>query len=270
MNKTILVIFAKDSSLSDVEFNVPSIREVYGQSVDLGIATYGARPAPPSVALKSYADENGILFFDAPRQDFLPSDREHRCCGIIGQLTISRYFYNLGYEEVYLLHPDTYQFRDALPYYRRQMQGQWSFVTIFWHLFETDITFEQAVEWGGQKTFEKYKVTLPDAFLTYNKAFVEYLFSKYFNEKNMWQEIFHKFRMVTDAGLFDVAKNFLGWIPKIIGQGGFEKDFVMIDYGMFYTRGKAPNKQELLDIVAKNYTICFMHNRTGTAVLKSS
>lgn len=266
--KIILVIFATDSSLEDVEFNVPSIRKVYGQTVDIGIATYGSQLTLPSIELKRYSDENDFLFFDAPRQDFLPPDREHHCCGIIGQLTISRHFYNLGYDEVYLLHPDTYQFRDALSYYRKQMRGLWNFATIFWHLFECDVTFEQAVEWGSHKTFEKYKVTLPDAFIIYNKAFVKYLFSKYRNEKTMWDEVFYKFKMVTDACLFDVAKAFPGWSPKIVGQGGFEKDFVMIDGGQFTSWIKNLTKRRLLSIVAENSTICFIHNRVGTEILK--
>ena len=85
----------------------------------------------------------------------------------------------------------------------------------------------------------------------------------------MLNGIFYKFQMVTDASLFDVAKAFPGWSPRVIGQGGFEQDSVMIDFGIFHTRKNVPNKRELLDIVAENPMICFMHNRMGTTILKN-
>ena len=270
MNKTVLVICAQDKDLTDVELLYPTLRAGYEQDVDVAISTYGGTELPPSTVLSKYAANNELRFFDVPRHVFVPPGLYKTASTTIAQISISKHFYDLGYERVYLLHADMYLFRDPTPWFEKQVYGKWSFVSLYWQLTACDLKFQDAIQMGSQDILKLHKVTLPDAFVLFNKEFVNYLFERYINEKNMWERCFYKFVMNGDVCPFGMAKEFFEYEARVVGQGGFEKDFMLLDFSTFNARGIKLDRRLLLDIVANNSTICMIHGRRTTALLKSS
>ena len=55
-NQTIFVVCGTDSQMHLIEKCIPTIKLVYGTSVDIGVATFGNSTIPPSVNLKKFSE----------------------------------------------------------------------------------------------------------------------------------------------------------------------------------------------------------------------
>ena len=109
--KTILVVLGVDRHLSRIRKCISTIKLVYKDRVDIGVATFGNEALEPSVEIEKFCEEEELAFFDSERQNFLNAsesnamqhgfvgtDREFHVCEMIGNIAVSKHFYDLGYK----------------------------------------------------------------------------------------------------------------------------------------------------------------------------
>lgn len=253
MNKIIFVICGKDSHVKRIPFCIKSIKYIYHNNVDIGISTFGSKKLPPSIILKEFSKENNYIFYDSPRQDYTPLNREQHCCEIIGMLDISKYFYELGYKQVYLMHNDMFIFRDFVGKYEKNMVNNWSFIVPFINIDPSPLKYEEALKFSGFE-LRKKPARLSQTIIIFNKLFIQDCYKKYNNGKTMWNNYFKKDCMFGDLGLFDIAKNFIGYTAKPI------TDEIQISLRFF----KGNMEKEIIN----NKNICMAHNPVTYKLLK--
>lgn len=233
--KPIFVVLGVDSHLNRIEKCLSTIKLVYGDNVDIGVATFGNSTVPPSSALKEFSSKNGYTFYDSDRQDFIElssnnkshssqpaevsaSGGEFHVCETLGNLAISKHYYDLGYEEVYLLHSDLFVIRDFLPMYRKRMVSNWAFVSAYLSdptLPKPDISLFASqndihngnITVGGNKVW----IRMAQAVLILNKALVNALFDKYATQKDMFDLLLSKYSMYGDIALAQIAAGLEGF-----------------------------------------------------------
>jgi len=215
--KTIIVICAIDDQIEGVK---EISEQIEGIGAEVGIATYGNKYCKPSVGLKAFSEEKNYKFFDSPRQLFVPLDREFHCSEMVAYLGISKHFYSMGYDSVYICHHDIRIEKNPLPNYEKEMKGKWSFVVAWRECREGEkISIEQALERTKTKSgFEMIEtnIRLSHEFLIFNKKFVEFLYKKYKTDKELWDNLFKGFDMHSDLAMFDFYPTFEGFKAKII------------------------------------------------------
>ena len=229
-DKTIFVVVGVDSHLPRIEKCISSIRLLYRDKFDIGVATFGNSTVPPSKKLQQYCQENELIFFDSERQDFLNLDpaRVERCgttpsevkavasefhvCEMVGNLEISKHFYDLGYEEVYLLHSDVLLVRDFLPLYRKYKKSKWAFVSaLLTHHGAPTLKFSEISDHENiSKGFavvgsSRVWVRCAQAILMINKELVNVLYSKYTSQKEIYDSVFSRFSMFGDVALVQMC-----------------------------------------------------------------
>jgi len=215
--KRIFVICGLDSHLPRIKNCLKSIKFVYKDSIDIGISTFGNKNQKQSKKLKEYSKEHGYIFYDCHRQDFVPLNREFHCCEIIGMFSMYKYYYEIGYDEVYLLHNDMFIFRDFLPVYNEKMKDKWSFITPFVNIDTPPLEFTKVIKYDNMK-IKKLPSRLSQTIVIFNSNFIKEVYKKYKTEEVMWQKVFKKIDMHGDVGLFYIANNFMGYMGKHITE----------------------------------------------------
>ena len=234
-NSVAMVVLGVDKHLERIATCVNTIRLIYEKKVDIAVATFGNSALPPSELLSEYCQENDIIFYDSPRQDFLIINKENtekynthngRFTGtteefhsseIIGKVAISKYFYDRGYSEVYLLHNDVLVVRDFLKMYRKNMVKNWAFVSPYIQSTEIEqISLESVSNIDREQRKQKARnkeigSRIALSVLILNKKLVNSLYRKYKNEKNMHKNYLNKFCMVGDIGFLQLFDDFNGF-----------------------------------------------------------
>jgi len=217
----LIVICGIDSHLNRIKQCVHSLKTLYSgyskSNIDIAIATFGNTTLPPSYKLKEYADKEGFLFFDAPRQDFIPLDREFHACEVIGMITIFKHFYDIGYEEVFQVHNDQLFIRNFLFRFRTEMKDKWSFIVPYCHPKEPKLSYDDAVKIDPWQMMKKSMTCrMSQTVVIFNPKFIDALYNRYKDEKGMWKEWFIKQPMFGDLALWSISKEFLGFASKHI------------------------------------------------------
>lgn len=251
--KRIFVLCGIDSHLPRVENCLKSIKFIYKDSIDIGISTFGNRKQPPSKKLKEYSENMGFIFYDCPRQKFSPLNREFHCCEILGMLSMFKYYYSLGYDEVYLLHNDMFIFRDFLPRYAKNMKNNWCFITPFVNIDPPPMKFEDVIKYSNMK-IKDLPSRLSQTVVIFNPKFINDIYNRYKTEEIMWNEIFKKLDMHGDVGLFYLAKGFMEYKGNPIVEE--------IQTSLRFFKGNMVNE------IIRNRNICIAHNPDTYKLLK--
>lgn len=236
----IFVILGIDSHIERIQKCVSTITKIYGEKVNIGIGTFGNKTVAPSIKLKKFCSERGYIFYDSERQNFLTidhtkknqgfvtTDREFHVCEILGNITISKHFYDLGYKEVYLLHNDLFVIRDFLPLYRRHMTQNWAFIAPYTCSLLTPklninkirkIPKENRVT-GGYTIIDnkRFLARITQTIIIFNPQLIQHLFSKYKNQKRMFMNLLKKYDMHGDIALLQLFDEFEGFVGNPITQ----------------------------------------------------
>ena len=218
-NKVIFLILGIDSHLPRIKKCISTIDAVYDNTnnFDIGISTFGEPAIPRSILLEEYAKENKYLFFDSERQDFLkdpPMTGVHPSHELVGNLTISKHFYDLGYDEVYLFHNDMYIVRDFLPLYRSKMKDKWSLVAqlLISKKEKVYTTIDKIKSLDGLKrTGDIPNARVAQALMIINKKLVQKLFRVYGNQENLYKNFLYKYNNCGDIAQLQLFDDFFGF-----------------------------------------------------------
>jgi len=227
--KKLMVICGTDAHLPRVQRVAENIKKVFvnnsgDKTVDIAVATFGPPSLAPSNALKDFAEAEGFLFYDAPRQEWVTRGREFHSCEVIGMLTLSKHFYDRGYDRVYLLHNDIYISKDFTAVLATKEKNNWGYIaplrkTEVRDHISLDIPFSEALLLHSHQ-MEMTTTRISQECVIFNPLFIEAVYGTYDDEKNMWFKIFVYSNMHGDLGINDIAKNFLGF------DGIFAKPFL--------------------------------------------
>ena len=260
-NNTIMVMCGLDSHLGRVQRLLPQMRSVWDDRVDYAIGNFAAKHTnstfpstafpgkfykyPPHeipVKLLKFAEDNKIQFCAPPRQEFIPQGREQHCCEFLGYLAISKYFYDMGYSSVYLLHTDivAVDFLPKLELLISAQRGDWSFIfpeilrgapdgpqpcytqsgdQVEDRIRHRQLTIEAIKSGKITEATRQQSRCINSAFII-NKKFVSALYEKYGTIDNMWEEVFQYLPMWGDIGPYGICEDFLGF------NGVFIEEFV--------------------------------------------
>lgn len=271
-NQTIFVVCGTDSQMHLIEKCIPTIKLVYGTSVDIGVATFGNSTIPPSVKLKKFSEENGYIFHDSERQHFLeleegiadetqPSEstattKVFHCHEMTAFMTVSKYYYDLGYTEVFLFHSDLFIIRDFLPLYRKHMDYNWAFVSQYvtqpgvakpsLDLIDPSTISENglAAEPGKRLVW----VRCATAIMIINKVLIKTLFSKYGDQEGVYNAVLKNYSMYADIALFQMATK---GIEYFLGNPIVEE--TMVDY--------AHTKDITMEKILVNKNLTHLHGK---------
>ena len=227
--KSIIVICAIDSQLE----TTIKVAEQVEKICDVGIATYGNKFCEPSIILEKLAKDKGYKFFDSPRQEFIPVDREFHCCEMIAYIGISKHFYK-EYEHVYIAHHDITIKENPLPNYEKEMIGNWSFVAPLVKIGgeERKLLSLKEIETLGGYEIEESRSRLSHELLIFNKVFVDYLYNNYKTDEDLW-EFFKKYILFSDLSMFDFYPEWNGFKAKVIDScvihGGDNLHYDVVD-----------------------------------------
>ena len=103
---------------------------------------------------------------------------------ILSEIPVSKYYYDLGYEEVYLVSDETYFVRDFLKDFREKQRDKWMFVCPFldrmsdygekYNFYKKDHT-----DWVGGEEAEKTTCRLRQSVIIYNREFINDIYLKF-------------------------------------------------------------------------------------------
>lgn len=194
-------------AICGIDAHLPGITALKKQFEDLGetveIACYGNKYCPP----------NTMGGYDV-RQDFIPIDREFHCCDMIAYLSIAKHFYK-KYDQVYIAHHDVTLKGNPLPRYEKEMTGKWSFIVPEGKANAgRDSTISYCKKHGSWEAL-KTNLRLSHELIAISKEFVDYMFTKYKDEKEMWNKEFVNYNMNSDLNMFDLL-DYDGFIGKVI------------------------------------------------------
>ncbi len=249
--KSIFVVLGVDSHLDRITKCIQTIKAVYGTTAHIGVATFGNETVGPSVKLKQFCEENDYLFHDCERQSFLTidhsktnqgfitTDREFHVCELLGNITVSKHFYDLGYKEVYLLHNDLFVVRDFLPLYRKHMTDNWAFVAPYVcasgqpKVSLESIMGTNKLDRGGRTMVGNRWVLarVTQTVLLLNPKLIDKLFSKYGDQENIFKSFLSTYNMHGDIALLQLFDGFEGFVGNPIF-----KDTVVDTYCLNDTR----------------------------------
>lgn len=257
MKSICFVVCGLDSHLDRIKLCTYTIEYVYKDKYSIGLATFGNKAVAPSNNLKKYAEQCNYYFYDAPRQWFIPSDREWYSCEILGMVTISKYFYDLGFDEVYLLHNDVFVVREFLSPYKQQMINNWNFICPFIYIKQSKLSYKEILTYDSFEIYnKKIPARLTQSIVVFNKEFILSLYNRYNNEKQMWDDYFVNLCMFGDIGLFNVAQDFLGYTANPLDMK------YTIDGGCW-------NKSTVIKSIINDKNICFIHGPEKFDFLKN-
>jgi hypothetical protein len=209
------VVLAIDERMDDVRDCVESIRRVYGSQAPIALATYGGAGIGPQPVVAAYAAEQGFMYLDIPRHDFLTEDdtREWHACETLARIQITKKLLDMGYSEIYIMHADVRILGD----FRRDFKwpwGKWSFVAI---MVRTRENFGELCRRGSWALyFERNPARLADILVRYNTAFVARVYAKYGDDKGLWEGWLSRFTLWGDLAQFDVARETEGFTGRCI------------------------------------------------------
>jgi len=210
------VVLAIDERLEDVKRCVESLRKVYGQAVSIALATYGGHHILAQPLISAYADEQGFLYFDAPRQDWLTEEdsQEWQCSETLARIQITKHFMDWGYEEIYIMHSDVQIIGNFRRYFLKEAKGQWSFIG---NLIRAQESFKDLCERGSWGLWlEGNRARLADILTRYNPAFVARLYAEFGTVRGVWDLYLSKFTLWGDLAQFDVAREWHGFTGRYI------------------------------------------------------
>ena len=208
MKNTIILLAGIDSHLPRIKEAYSYLSNIYSRNdIDFGITTFGNITLPPSVVLKDYSEKEGFVFYDDKRQ-IIPNNREFHCSETLALLSIFKYYYGLGYKDIFILQNDMWILKDFIPLYKEHMIGNWSFVIPFLNIntgSRTKEEYEKAVSLGSFGVVNT-PYRLPQTIITLNKDFVNKVYEVYGDNENLWSTVFSKFYMTGDVSLFDIPE----------------------------------------------------------------
>lgn len=255
MKDACFVICGLDTHLERVEYCISTIKHVYGDRVDIGLSTFGNVTIAPSNKLKAHAKKHDYYFYDAPRQDFFPLEREWHSCEILGMFAISKYFYDLGFKYVYLLHSDIFVVRDFLSYYESLMIDPWSFICPFITIRGDKISYQEALRYNSFTIYKRrIQARLTQSIIVFNKRFILEMYDEYKDERQMWDKVFEKSCMFGDIGLFDIAENFRGYSARPLDAK--------------YTIDGDWEESKIINRIIQDKNVCFIHGPKKFKFLK--
>jgi|1_EtaG_2_1085319.scaffolds.fasta_scaffold00652_12 hypothetical protein len=225
MKKSILVILGVDSHLERIKKCASSIKAVFEDSVDIGIATFGNSFVEPSKKLENFSSKNKFIFYDSPRQNFLDLDpnnknqgfvttfREFHVCELLGNLLISKHYYDLGYDEVFLLHNDLFVVRNFLPVYRKNMVSNWAFVVPYtWHgSAKAKISLKELMSSVHKFVKPESGPRFTQTILIFNKQLLKKISQKISNQKSFYEDFLINYNLHGDIALTEIWKDFFGF-----------------------------------------------------------
>ena len=131
---------------------------------------------------------------------------------VLALIHISKYFYDKGYANVYLMQNDI-SFKkntiDRFNFFRKGVTN-WSFIAPLHYAYsdgpdKTPVDYKRVAEIGARKCEGWCRFGID--FCIFNKEFISKLYSTYNNEMNMYKKIIsHFYSLDGDLGLADLAK----------------------------------------------------------------
>lgn len=211
------IVLAIDERLDDIKRCVDSLNKVYPNE-EIALATYGSVEVPEQPKVKDYAASMGFQYFDAPRQSYIPQEKEWHCSETLARIQITKHFSSLGhYEQIYIMHSDVVIKGDFREYFNNLMyDNKWSFIGFLLRAEESFDSLKKKGSWALR--LENNKARFADILTIYNPLFVFELYKEYGNDGGIWEGLLSKFTLWGDLAQFDLAREWHGYDGRCIKE----------------------------------------------------
>ncbi|MFW5891717.1 MAG: hypothetical protein ACOCUI_05810, partial [bacterium] len=235
IEKKCFVIYSYDSNLEYFKNAYKSIKENCKYYDVFTVMLCGediSRLTIKQEKIEEFCQENNINYFYFNNQDFLTADNNN-IQETVGKISISKFFYDQGYKDVYIIPDTTLILNDVSDIFEKYKKDKWMFICPFvdrtnYYEKKQNSKLEQIPyeEWPNSQEVEKTPYRLRQSIILYNREFIFDLYEKYKNEENIYKEIFSDKISFSDCNLFDfVKKDLLGYrgVP-IFEKIGFDEE----------------------------------------------
>ena len=224
MNKTLLGIMCSDYNLPYLENCLHSIEKAIGDEVDVMVFGFNGREETPlsHTRTRTHCIQRNLPYTFIGTQDYVPMEKRYFTNR--SEVPIYRFdtlimfrfcemFYKKGYEEVYILHPDTVILKDFRPLFNEHKKDKWSIIMPFISIKQIcsglkdpdTLTYEEACKLNSYD-IAKTDVRLTASVVLHNKKFIEAIYKKYKTEEKMFKELFLNTKYCSDCGWFDMIE----------------------------------------------------------------
>lgn len=213
-----IVIYAIDERILDVEKCIKSIKKVYGDNIEIALATYGGKNLRKQPIVSAYAIENNLHYYDMPRQTFITDDdaKEWHACETLARIETTKHFSDIGHKHIFTMHSDVLIKGLFASEFYKLMHGQWSFIGI---LLRADKDFATLCNKGSwQIRFENNRARLADIVTIYNPEFINALYREYGNTEGIYNNLLKKSTLWGDLAQFDLAREWQGFKGVYINE----------------------------------------------------
>lgn len=177
---------------------------------------------------------------------------------ILGNLSLSRYFYDLGYDEVYLMHNDMYFIDDFLPSFRKRQINNWAFIApalspvLEKHKWNNKTIREFCLKAQSPYLHPRYEIRIAQALMIYNKELVKKVYDTYNTDEELYRQYLQPFHRCGDIATIQLFDDFLGFRGNIIPPS----DEIMYDPA--WSDISQSDSDKLTTSLIRNST-CFIH-----------
>lgn len=216
--KTIHVICAVDNHIPYIKFILERIRSIFPDD-DYAVASF-VNIKNPNTKLGKFCQQNNIAFYESVQDFDIPKLPYCEICGI---MDISNYFYNLNYDEVFLLHNDVVILEDYKNDLRNKMNNSWSVICPFMDYRFNNNNLNNL--WKLNKHLNSHyferntTLRLTLSLVIFNKTFLNQIIKDFGSIKNFYLEKMFNSSPYGDCALFDL--NFYGLTPNPICDNNF-------------------------------------------------
>ena len=223
MNKTLLGIMCSDYNIPYLENCLYSIEKVIGDDVDITVFGFNGRPeyGLSHKRTEVHCAQRNIPYIFIGSQDYVPIDNKYRTgdgreglnyrFGMLLMMRFCEIFYKKGYEEVYILHPDTIILKDFRPLFNEHKKDKWSIIMPFVSIQKicrggpSTLTFEDACKLNSYQIADT-DVRLTGSVLLHSKEFIKAIYKHYGTEERMFNKLFLDTKYCGDCGWFDMIE----------------------------------------------------------------
>lgn len=215
------VICGLDKHINNVSISIQTIRKVFSND-DVGVASFCNTDEDQPV-LKNFAKENSLPFCLAHQDCFDPSKRNDIIFSseIIGMMQISEYFYNLGYENVFLVHNDVVVLKNYKEKFNKYKKNNWAVVCPFINFLTKDISYVD--DWGtlsnqNSQEIQKTSFRLTQNVVLFNPKFIKEVSTHFWEWGQYFNLYWRDSSVFGDCALFDLKNHFGYTISPILEE----------------------------------------------------
>jgi len=219
---TLLGIMCSDYNLPYLENCLHSLEKTMGDDVDVTIFGFNGRKEIPlsHTRTRTHCIQRDLPYVFLGNQDYVPMKKKYLTnrsevsiyrFDILIMFRFCEMMYKKGYEEVYILHPDTIILKDFRPLFNKHKEDDWSIIMPFVSIkhppearrISREITYEEACKLNSYD-IAKTDVRLTGSIVLHNKKFIEAIYKQYGTEEKMFNELFLNTKYCGDCGWFDM------------------------------------------------------------------